>query len=315
MEKFFSCDWGTSSFRLRLIDVKNLSVVAIEETSQGITETFRLWKQQVEVERMDFFREYIHERIRALERKLDSPLTNVPIVMSGMASSNIGLFELPYKKIPFDADGSDLISKSITAIDTFTHDLLIISGANTNSDAMRGEETQLVGTFRPEEKTIYIFPGTHSKHIFSESGIVVDCKTFMTGEFFEMLSQKSILSNSVSANKSFDRYASSFDDGVRIGAASNLLNAAFHVRTNSLFEKMSKEENFYYLSGLLIGYELKEIVASNSSNITLVSNRNQADYYSRAFGLLDKNRRLSFVDIETATIVGQFRIAIKAGFI
>jgi len=315
MEKFFSCDWGTSSFRLRLIDVKNLSVITIEDTSQGIAETFRLWKQQVEVERMDFFRNYLHERIRAIERKLDSPLTNVPIVMSGMASSNIGLFELPYKKIPFDTDGSDLINKSIAATDTFPHDLLIISGANTSNDAMRGEETQLVGTFKSAGKTIYIFPGTHSKHIFTESGMVVDCKTFMTGEFFEMLSQKSILSASVSANKSFDRYAGSFDSGVRIGAGSNLLNAAFHVRTNSLFEKLSKEENFYYLSGLLIGYELKEILTRNSSNITLVSNRTQADFYTRAFGLLDKHRQLSFVDIETATIVGQLRIAIKGGFI
>ena len=31
------------------------------------------------------------------------------------------------------------------------------------------------------------------------------------------------------------------------------------VRTNQLFEKYSGEENYYYLSGLLIGNELSEI--------------------------------------------------------
>lgn len=47
--------------------------------------------------------------------------------------------------------------------------------------------------------------------------------------------------------------------GVNDAINSNLLNVAFRVRTNNLFAKLSKKENFDYLSGLLIAAGLKEL--------------------------------------------------------
>ncbi len=61
--------------------------------------------------------------------------------------------------------GSDLHVKIIGASDEFKHEILLISGAKTSSDVMRGEETQLAGCEKvnDKEERIFIFPGTHSK--------------------------------------------------------------------------------------------------------------------------------------------------------
>lgn len=46
MKKFFSCDWGTTAFRLRLIEVGGLKLIAEESNQQGIGETYKRWKQR-----------------------------------------------------------------------------------------------------------------------------------------------------------------------------------------------------------------------------------------------------------------------------
>src|SRR5580765_3009969 len=103
MKNFFSCDWGTSSFRLKLIEIESLKVIATETASQGITETFALWKQanQPEEKRISFYSGFITDHIKSIAKKLNESLDRLPIVLSGMASSNIGMIELPYKKMPF----------------------------------------------------------------------------------------------------------------------------------------------------------------------------------------------------------------------
>ena len=51
--------------------------------------------------------------------------------------------------------------------------------------------------FELDEEQVFIFPGTHSKHVTVKNGNVIDIKTYMTGEFFELLSVKSILSATI----------------------------------------------------------------------------------------------------------------------
>ena len=40
MNFFFSCDWGTSSFRLRLVDAANTKVLSAINTDYGIAAAF-----------------------------------------------------------------------------------------------------------------------------------------------------------------------------------------------------------------------------------------------------------------------------------
>ncbi len=147
MEKFISCDWGTSALRLRLVDTDNISVLAEVVSSRGISGTFDLWKQsgKQESERLSFYQSILAGQIRKMEEQLNFSLQDMLLIISGMASSNIGMMELPYKEAPFGTDGQDLLVKIIEAGDDFKHTILMISGVKTENDAMRGEETQLIG--------------------------------------------------------------------------------------------------------------------------------------------------------------------------
>src|SRR5512143_2992534 len=115
MGKFLSCDWGTSSFRLRLVETPGLNIVNEKISAEGIAQTFELWKQSGNTEdaRFSFYLELIQKHIQDFEKTLGFSLTPTPLVISGMAGSSMGMIELPYKEFPFAIDGSDLITKSI----------------------------------------------------------------------------------------------------------------------------------------------------------------------------------------------------------
>jgi len=287
MEKFISCDWGTSSLRLRLVEVHTMSVLGEVMSSLGISGTYDLWKQkgQNESERVSFYQSLLAAQIKVLEEQINFTLQNLPLIISGMASSSIGMMELPYKEIPFYTDGQDLLVKISEANDEFSHSVLLISGVKTADDAMRGEETQLIGAVNDidKEEMLFIFPGTHSKHITVRNKKGISIKTFMTGEFFELLSKKSILSTNVEETKDLlkENYLKSFGQGVADSLHSDILHNSFLVRTNQLFGKLTKQENFCYLSGLLIGTELKGLMNTNIP-FTIVSDESLQKLYSAA---------------------------------
>ena len=139
MEKFLSCDWGTSSFRLKVIKIPGLEVIAEENSDAGIAKAFELWNQtgQAEEFRMSFYIAILQQNIRSLEKKIGISLDGSPLIISGMASSTMGIINLPYKEFPFCADGSDLNTKIIEAGNNFKHKIIIISGAKTAGDAVR----------------------------------------------------------------------------------------------------------------------------------------------------------------------------------
>jgi 2-dehydro-3-deoxygalactonokinase len=312
MEKFLSCDWGTSSFRLRLVETNGTKIIAEENTGRGIANVFDLWKATGRSEslRFPFYIDSIRQCVGSLEKKLSYSLDGFPLVISGMACSTLGMINLPYKEAPFSTDGSDLITKFTAATDDFKHDILFISGARTENDVMRGEETQLVGCVPNEEEQLFIFPGTHSKHVTVTNRKVVKIKTYMTGEFFALLSEKSILSAGVErvADSQPGKNNKSFEAGVKESLHSNLLNSSFKIRTNDLFHKLSRQENYHYLSGLLIGTEMRELEGTDCI-ITLVSNSNFYSRYESAFQLvMNTSRSLKIQDADKAMVTGQLKI-------
>ncbi len=87
MEKFFSCDWGTTAFRLRLIEVAGLKIIAEESNQQGIAQTYQRWKKSGKNEEMrpTFYLDIIEEHIKAIEQKLNTSFKHIPVIISGMA--------------------------------------------------------------------------------------------------------------------------------------------------------------------------------------------------------------------------------------
>ena len=310
MDLFFSCDWGTSSLRLRLASSADFKIIAEEKSDTGISATFNLWKERNEREekRFEFYLSILKEKLERLQSKVQFNVENIPLVISGMASSTIGMIDIPYKPIPASIEGSGLIVKILKSTVDFPHDMIIISGLRSDNDVMRGEETQLIGAIESETGGLYIFPGTHSKHLRVEESTIVGFKTYMTGEFFHLLTTKSILSSSVDATALFGAAEQdSFRRGVQDAQTVSILHGSFMVRTNLLFDKYSKQENFYYLSGLLIGSELKEINPGQAA-VFLIGSKEQCWYYQLALNALYRNCDVVLIDADEATIKGHCKI-------
>ena len=102
-------------------------------------------------------------------------------------------------------------------------------------------------------------PGTHSKWVELRDGRIDDFRTFMTGELFAVLRDHSILGRPARAAAAAQGLSSdAFDRGVRAvmqhGGATPLL---FSTRTLVLTGQLPAEQSLDYLSGLLIGDELR----------------------------------------------------------
>ncbi|MCB2408017.1 2-dehydro-3-deoxygalactonokinase [Hymenobacter lucidus] len=311
---FLSCDWGTSSFRLKLVELPGLRVVATATSEEGNAATFAQWQQagRPETQRLGFYLDILGKHCQALEQQAARPLAGVPVVISGMASSTVGMLELPYKPLPFATDGSDLATRLLPATPDFNHPVLLISGVKTDDDVMRGEETQLVGCElgATEQEQLFLHPGTHAKHVSIRNGQATALKTYMTGEFFALLSGKSILASAVKKADDFrmPAHTEAFEKGVRASRHDNLLHNSFLVRTNHLFDKLSRPQNFYYLSGLLIGYELSDFPADFTGAVVLAGETALVQSYEAALDLLGITDRVASVTVlsaEEVTLRGQ----------
>ncbi len=317
--RFLSCDWGTSTLRISLVDGNTGEIMCTESSDEGMAGTFKLWSLTADADaanRVGFYTYILDRHIKTIEKKLDISLNGVLLIISGMASSTIGFMELPYSELPFALSGEDLTVGYLSSIAGFEHEIAIISGIKSATDVMRGEETQLLGCVDVQNSSdnhVYIFPGTHSKHIYIKNSQVTDFETYMTGEFFELLSKKSLLSNSVEAGEGFpgSKYLDSFVAGVEDAIDLNLLNAAFRVRTNALFGIYDKQENFNYLSGLLIGTELKSLKNHHIGKIHLLCGKALELYYRVAIETLGQAYKLQTYTpqwVDEAVVRAHFRL-------
>jgi 2-dehydro-3-deoxygalactonokinase len=262
-DRFVSCDWGTSSFRLRL--VKSGNVVSEVKTRHGI----RALNESLAAgdDRDAAFGGYLSEQLG----KLTS--ARLPVVLSGMASATIGWRELPYAKAPLRLDGSNLVHDCIAvAAAASVH---LISGACTNQDIMRGEETEAVGILNHDDyskfadRCLLLLPGTHSKHLIVVDSCIVGWQTFMTGEIFEALTSATILKQTTDAPD--ESPSDAFLDGVGEGFSKGMEGSVFHARVRGVLEGATNGANRGFLSGLLIGSELRYIAQSAEDRPVLIA--------------------------------------------
>lgn len=320
-EYFISCDWGTTAFRLRLIDTVGYKVMSECISLDGVARTYEAWKATGSPahEKQVFFKDKLKQQLAVLSKQSKHPLEGLDIIISGMASSTIGMVELPYATLHFDLDGSQANIQLIEADAFFPHKIILISGVRSADDVMRGEETQLIGlidllNLPPHKPYIFILPGTHSKHLYLENNRLVNFHTYMTGEIFNILSIHSILKDSIdihSLNDFSNLELEAFKKGVLEANSSDILNSLFKVRTNQLFQKLNKKENGFYLSGLLIGSELKHLASESNCQLVLCSGNNLFEFYKTAIEALNLSERTITVPseiIDKSVVIGQMKI-------
>lgn len=179
-------------------------------------------------------------------------------LIAGMAGSQQGWVQAPYGACPA---GFDEVASQLSWIKPGR--IAIVPGLRCTHDGvpdvMRGEETQVLGALQllNLHEGLIVLPGTHSKWVQLRAGRIENFSTFMTGEFYALLRQHSILARTLpEVDGDLDR--SAFDEGVALALrSSSLLQSAFSVRTLALFERMAKASLPSYLSGLVIGEEIR----------------------------------------------------------
>lgn len=233
-------DWGTSSLRGALLDdagrvleektaPRGILTVPAGEFSAVFDSIFAAW-------------------MRATGRFC---------LISGMAGSQQGWAEAPYETCPA---GLPDLARRLCWIESGR--IAIVPGLCDEHDGvpdvMRGEEVQIFGAMRLTGMTtgLFVLPGTHNKWATVRDGRVTGFRTCMTGEFYSLLSQHSILARTLDAQAPLDEVA--FLEGVtQADNGQGLLHNAFGARTLALFDRMPAGELASYLSGLLIGEELR----------------------------------------------------------
>ena len=217
-------------------------------------------------------------------------------LISGMAGSRQGWVEAPYCACPA---GFDELAARLAWIPPGPQGWRIgvvpglccehpasTAGVPSVPDVMRGEEVQIFGAMRLTGQTdgIFVLPGTHSKWATVQGGRITGFHTFMTGEFYALLSQHSILSTTVAADAPLDTAA--LAQGVRQSQSGpGLLHHAFSARTLSLLGRMDASALASYLSGLVIGEELRAQTFMPGSEVVLVGSTALTHRYTQALAL------------------------------
>jgi 2-dehydro-3-deoxygalactonokinase len=100
------------------------------------------------------------------------------------------------------------------------------------------------------------FPGTHSKWIQLSDGKIVSFTTCMTGELYSAVRTCTILERTMTSSTVIEEAA--FHEGVlRSANSGGLLHHLFGVRTLVLMGQLEQEASASYLSGLLVGHEVR----------------------------------------------------------
>lgn len=294
-------DWGTSSLRAYRLDAHG-AVVDQRSADAGLLASAGRFEA-------------------VLAGQLDG-WDDETILMAGMIGSRTGWLEVPYAGCPAGLAEIAAGLREVQAASLPGRRLWIAPGlARTPPDeppeVMRGEETQLLGLLEqlPDAATHWVcLPGTHSKWVRVEAGRIVSWRTAMTGELYALLRRHSLLASLMPAAPAGDADdEAAFAHGVAASAATGgLLHQLFGVRTLGLFARLDSAQAPSYLSGLLIGHELRALAPAPVDVVHLVGGAGLARRYARALAQLGQP---SHSHGETLAAHGLYRLAQARGFV
>lgn len=233
--------------------------------------------------------------LQALLKTLD--LGAADVVMSGMVGSRNGWRQVPYLSadrpltaLPEALAGIDTALPGVRCRIAPGYRFLDMHGL---PDVMRGEETQVFGALTlGAADGWFLLPGTHSKWVLVENGKVTDLVTFMTGELFSLMSQHGTLASLMSEQRSVP---DAFAAGVRASRHGGFTHTAFGCRALVVTDQMPAAHTSSYLSGLLIGTELNDILRKAGDDmhgpVQVIGSESLAARYLSALELLGLQAR------------------------
>lgn len=261
---FIAVDWGTTNRRAYLVG-KDMACAEEYEDGQGILTVGA-------------------EGFEAAVAQIRDRLGDKPMLLAGMVGSNRGWIEAPY--VPCPAGIAQLAGKLAWIADRSAAIVPGVSFSNGHCDVMRGEEVQLVGAVARSDippDCIVCHPGTHNKWVRMTDGRIDAFQTVMTGELFSLLKARSILSDLLGGTV---EASGAFRDGVKRGLSGSGVTAElFGARARALLGKMSSSDGASFVSGLLIGEDVRVGLESFSGHpVYLMGRRDLTGLYSVALG-------------------------------
>jgi len=272
---YVAVDWGTSSFRLWLVDRTGV-VLAERRSGEGMLAAAKTG-----------FAAVLQAHLSAVQAP-----DHLPVLVCGMAGAKTGWVEAGYVDTPAPLAA---VLKQAARVPGEARDIRILPGIaqrDANApDVMRGEETQLLGALGLDApgEALVCMPGTHSKWVRVTDGIVAHFSTFMTGELFNVVSRETILSLAVAGADDTEDVAS-FKAAVKAAYAAPAFaaNLLFTARSRQLLFGATPAAARETLSGTLIGVELAAGLtgAVPKTGISLIASGRLAMLYRLAFDAL-----------------------------
>ncbi|MBR0985149.1 2-dehydro-3-deoxygalactonokinase [Bradyrhizobium liaoningense] len=275
---YVAVDWGTSSFRLWLVDRAG-EVLTERRSGEGMLAAAKAG-----------FAAVLRSHLAAVEAP-----DHLPVLVCGMAGARNGWVEAGYVDTPAPLSA---ILKQAVRVPGEARDIRILPGIAQRDaaapDVMRGEETQLLGALGLDAagEALVCMPGTHSKWVRVRDGIVERFSTFMTGELFSVVARETILSLAVAGADEAEDVAS-FKAAVKAAyeAPAFAANLLFGARSRQLLFGGTPAAARETLSGTLIGVELAAGLSGvvPKAGITLIASGRLAMLYRLAFEALSVN--------------------------
>jgi len=294
-------DWGTSHLRAFLLDARG-QVVERRGSAHGLT---------------------------ALpEGGFDAALSAItqgwpacPRLACGMIGARGGWREVDYLDVPVEVGAVAAGLGQVIAADG--QPLWIVPGVRNRArpEVMRGEETQVLGALADNPslcaESAWILPGTHCKWVTVRAGRINDLRTAMTGELFALLLRYSLLGQGIDAGAAHD--FARFVDGVRAARDSGAAGGwsrLFSARALRLHGQLADDKAAGWLSGLLIGEEIRAMLAADAGGRTvslqLIGESALCVHYQRA--LAEFSLTAEHLGVDSAAS-GLWQIAVRAGLV
>ena len=297
---FIAIDWGASQLKAFLCQPDTLlPKLLASKTGPGVAAARGKFRQTL---------------LQAVGEWLRQDPT-LMVYMAGHITSSLGWYQTRYLNTPClpQAIFPELVQGQCPDMTLWLSTGLRCTLPEGGDDVRRGEEVQLLGLLQlaPElgrGRKLICLPGTHTKWVWLDDGQIRHFRTSMTGELYALLTQYSVLLQQTEISPEF--CTESFVRGcqqMQGTAGEHWLHQLFRVRTGQLFSGLTPAQASAYLSGLLVGADVRgwqqtEASVDTGIEIVVAGNPRLNFCYSQALQLAGYPVRP--VDITEATLAG-----------
>jgi 2-dehydro-3-deoxygalactonokinase len=239
----------------------------------------------------------------------------LPAIACGMVGSAQGWADAGYRSVPA-TDPGDLVPVDHPAgLVHLVPGLRVPAADRVPGDVLRGEETQVLGVLAevPDARTV-VLPGTHTKWVRIENGLISTFTTTVAGELHALEMEHGIVGRTAGAG---EPDAMAFARGLATGGTSRGLQVElFGTRALVLEGLLAPAAVPDYLSGVLIGDELRHVLPryapATHDEVVVCGGSTLAERYRTALATRGVRARIVRGDV---VVRGLWALAVAGGLV